>query len=79
MKGIIGFGILLVIFFVTYSTASGEPTPYIQGAIDKFEEAGAVFTSNNLKFISGGISTAVALVAIAAVAFVFAEIRNLFK
>ncbi|MCO6476930.1 MAG: hypothetical protein J5I94_09945 [Phaeodactylibacter sp.] len=79
LKGIIGFAILLVIFFVTYSTASGEPSPFIQGAIDKFEEGGAVFTSNNLKFISGGISTAVALVAIAAAAFIFAEIRNLFK
>ncbi|MCO6491586.1 MAG: hypothetical protein J5I98_24430 [Phaeodactylibacter sp.] len=79
MKGIIGFGILLVIFFVSYSMASGEASPYIQGAINKFEEAGAVFTSNNLKFISGGISTAVALVVIAAIAFVFAEVRNLFK
>ena len=79
LKGIIGFGFLLAVFFVTYSMASGEATPYIQGAINKFEAGGAVFTSNNLKFISGGISTAVALVAIAAVAFVFAEIRNLFK
>ena len=79
LKGILGFGFLLVIFFITYSMASGEATPYIQGAIDKFETAGAVFTSNNLKFISGGISTAVALVVIAAVAFVFAEVRNLFK
>ena len=79
MKGIIGFGFLLVIFFVTYSMASSEATPYIQGSIDKFEETGAVFTSNNLKFISGGISTSLALVVIAAVAFIFAEVRNLFK
>lgn len=79
LKGILGFGVLLVIFFVTYSMASGEASPYIQGAIDKFEAAGADFTTGNLKFISGGISTAVALVVIAAAAFILAEIRNLFK
>ncbi len=79
IKGIIGLAILLVVFFVSYSMASGEPTPYIQGAIDNFEQGGAEFTTNNLKFISGGISTAVALVAVAAIAFIFAEIRNLFK
>ena len=79
MKGIIGVAILLVIFFVSYSMSSAEPTAYIQGAIDKFESGGATFDNDTLKFISGGIGTTVALVAIAAVAFVVSEITNLFK
>jgi hypothetical protein len=79
VKGLIGFGILLAVFFITYATASTEVTPYIQGAIDKFQENGSIFTDNNLKFISGGISTAGVLVAVAALAFVFSEVRNFFK
>ena len=79
LKGLIGVAILVVIFFVTYSMSSAEPTAYIQGAIDKFESGGAVFNNNTLKFIGGGIGTTVALVAIAALAFVVSEITNLFK
>lgn len=80
MKGIIGFAILLAIFFGAYATASGEATPYIQGAIDKFQDSGnGTISAGNLKFISGGIVTTVALVGIATVAFLGAEIRNLFK
>ncbi len=80
LKGIVGFLILLGIFFGAYTMASGDATPYIEGAINKFEESGnGEITENNLKFISGGISTVGALLAIAVAAFVIAEIRNFFK
>jgi len=79
MKGILGFVALLVVFFVSYSMTETDVTPYIQGAIDKFEQGGAVFTDENLKFISGGISTTLVLVVVAAAAFVISEITNLFK
>lgn len=78
-KGLIGFGILLVVFLIAFSTSSGEPTPYIKGAIDKWMETGSEITSGNLKFISGGITTALVMVIAAAVAFVFSEVRNFFK
>lgn len=80
VKGLIGFGALILIFVIAFSMDSGTATPYIQGAIDKFEGAGnGIISAGNLKFISGGITTAGALVAIAALAFVLSEIRNLFK
>lgn len=79
MKGILGFVALLVVFFVSYSMTDTSVSPYIQGAIDKFEQGGAVFTEGNLKFISGGISTTIVLVVVAAAAFVVSEITNLFK
>jgi hypothetical protein len=79
IKGILGFAVLLVVFFVAYSTASTEASPYIQGAIDNFEKGGAEFTGQNMKFISGGITTTLVLIAVAAVAFVFSEVTNLFK
>lgn len=80
IKGIIGFAILLGIFFVAFSSASGEVEPFVQGAVENFEGSqGVEMTANNLKFISGGISTAVILAGVAAAAFVLSEIRNLFK
>ena len=79
MQGILGFVALLVVFFVSYSMTDTDISPYIQGAIDKFEQGGAEFTEGNLKFISGGISTTIVLVVVAAAAFVVSEITNLFK
>ena len=80
LKGIIGLVVLGAVFFIAYNSASGEPTPFIQGAVDKFEAAGnGIISAGNLKFIGGGISTVVILVLIAVAAFVLAEIRNLFK
>lgn len=78
-KGLIGFGILLLVFIIAFSTASGEPTPYIKGAIEKWMETGSEITPGNLKFISGGITTALVMVVAAVVAFVFSEVRNFFK
>ncbi len=78
--GIIGFAVLLGIFFISYSMASGEVTPFIQGAVDKFKDAGnGTLSPGNLKFIGGGISTVGVLLAVAVAAFVLSEIRNFFK
>ncbi len=79
IKGLIGFGILALVFIIAYSTASGEPSPYIKNAMDKWAESGSIITPNNLKFISGGITTAVVLVFGAGLAFIFSEVRNFFK
>jgi len=80
IKGIIGFAILLAIFFIAYNSASGEPEPFIKGSIENFEGSQNVeMTSGNLKFIGGGITTTIILAAAAAAAFVLSEIRNLFK
>ena len=79
IKGILGFAVLLIIFFVAYSTADTEPSAYIQGSINKFEQGGAVFTDNNMRFISGGITTTLILIVVAAVAFIISEVSNFFK
>lgn len=78
-KGLIGVGILLVIFFLFYSMTSAEPTAYIQGAIDKFESSGAVFSDDTLKGIGGGIGTTVTLIVLAFVVAAIAEVINFFK
>ena len=78
-KGIIGLVVLAIIFFVSYTTDSGEVTSFIQPAVDKFKATGGVITADNLKFISGGITTVGVLMGIAVAAFVIAEIRNFFK
>jgi len=79
VKGLIGVAILVVIFLVAYSMSSAEPTPYIQGAIDKFEAGGAVFENSTLKSIGGGIGLTVALIVLAFAAAAVSEIINLFK
>lgn len=79
IKGILGFAVLLVVFFVAYSTATTDVSPYIQGAIENFEKGGAEFTGQNMKFISGGITTTLVLLAVAALAFIVSEVTNLFK
>lgn len=80
LKGIIGAAVLVGIFFISYSMASGEVTPFIQGAVDKFQDAGnGTLSAGNLKFIGGGISTVGILIGVAVAAFVLSEIRNFFK
>lgn len=80
LMGIIGLVVLVGIFFVSYSMASGEVTPFIKGAVEKFEDSGnGTLSAGNLKFISGGISTVLILLALAVAAFVLSEIRNFFK
>jgi hypothetical protein len=83
VKGLIGFGVLVVLYLVAYNTSNGDLNnlePSIKGAIEKFESSGnGIITSGNLKFIGGSITTVGVLVAVAALAFIVAEIRNLFK
>ena len=80
VKGLIGFGLILAIFFIAYSTSSAEATPFVQGAIDKFQDAGnGTISGTTLKRISGGIVTMVLLIGLAFVTAALSEIRNLFK
>lgn len=80
LKGIIGFAALLAVFFIAFNMASGEVEPFIKGAVENFEGSqGVTMTAGNLKFIGGGISTAIILAGVAAAAFVLSEIRNFFK
>lgn len=75
LKGIIGFAVLIVVFLIAYSTASGTPEGIVADAVEK----SGTITANNLKFISGGVTTALVLIGVAALAFVLSEISNLFK
>lgn len=83
LKGLLGFGVLVALYLIAINTADGDLTnlePSIKGAIEKFESSGnGIITSGNLKFIGGSITTVGVLVAAAALSFVVAEIRNLFK
>ncbi len=76
-KGILGFALLLVIFFVAYSTANGDLTNEIAPIQAAADDAGV--TDGNLKFIGGSIMTLVVLIGIAVAAFVISEIINFFK
>ncbi len=77
-KSAIKFGIgllaLLAVFFVLYSTASGEATGSLARIIDKFN-----VTDGVSKFISAGIWTTIGLALSAAGIMFVAEIRNMFK
>ncbi len=79
-KGLIGFGFLIAIFVIAYATSPGEATGAVAGAVEKFESSqNTTLSEGNFKFISGGITTSLALLAIAGLAFVVSEIRNFFK
>lgn len=81
LKGIIGFLALLLVFFIAYSLAPGEPeSPQVAEAVRKFEESGnGEITAGNLKFISGGIITSLVVLGLAVLAFIVVGIRNFFK
>jgi hypothetical protein len=76
LKGIIGVALLIVVFIVGYSMASAEPE---NSAIAEAAQKTGGITDNQMKFIGGSIITALALIAIAALAFVLSELRNFFK
>ena len=80
-KGIAGFVAILVIFFIAYSTVDTAEAsePYMQGAIDKFEANGSVFTMDNFRFISASVITALAMLALSTLAFLGALVVNFFK
>jgi len=75
VAGIIGILVLIGVFIVSYAMASGEVTGDIARAV---ENAGGIST-NNLKLIGGGITTALILLGLATLTFVGSEIRNFFK
>lgn len=79
LKGIIGFAVLLLIFAITYNTASGEATGSIVSAVEKVEANGGVITEGNLKWVSSAVATGLIMSGIAVAAFVLSEIRNFFK
>jgi hypothetical protein len=80
-QGLAGLALLIVIFVVGYSMASGEPeTRPIQLAIAKFEESQEVdFTAANLKFVGGAIITSLVMIGLAIVALVLTGVRNFFR
>ncbi len=74
MKGLLGVGAIVAIFFISYTTASGEVTGPLARSVENMG-----VSSNGLKLISGGITTATTLAVLAAVAIVVSELRNFFK
>ncbi len=81
LKGLIGIGVLLVIFFVLYSMSSGTAEGIVKKAVDSFHNnnPGATITEGILKFISGGIGLAVLLSLLGLLVAAVSEIRNAFK
>lgn len=74
MKGIIGFGAIVVLFFIFYATASSGMNTGLSDLLGKFD-----VSENVSKYISGGIKTAVWGIVIAFAAAAIMEILNLFK
>lgn len=74
IKGLIGVGILLVVFFVLYSMATPETSGPLVSTLEEFN-----VTEGQSKFISGAINTSLILAGVAAAAFVISEVRNFFK
>lgn len=65
-KGLLGAGVLVVLFLIGYSTAGGN-----------CNEEG--ISEATCQMIGGGIITAMALVSLSALAFVVSEVSNFFK
>lgn len=70
----LGFIVLLVIFFLLYSTASTEVSGKLAEKMQEFHVSPNVY-----KLITAGILTTVGLAIAAAVIMVLAEVRNAFK
>ena len=74
LKFLIGLGVIILIFILTFAISEAETTGKLG------ELANARNLSDGIsKYISGALKTALALALIAALAFIFSEIRNLFK
>lgn len=74
IKGLAGFGVMLLIFAIAYSTAEVESGGFWDPLMKDFG-----VTEGASKFITGAIWTCLAMIAIAVVTFVLSEIRNFFK
>ncbi|MBX2929117.1 MAG: hypothetical protein KF852_14865 [Saprospiraceae bacterium] len=75
MRGILGVVALIAVFLLSYATANGDATGPLAKSI---ENAGGIST-NGLKLIGGGITTAIVLSLVAGVAILLSEVRNFFK
>ena len=73
IKFLIGFVVLLVIFFALYASAN----PEVVGFEDKMMQND--ITDGISKFISAGIWTTIGLLTVAFLAMILSEIRNAFK
>ena len=73
-KGLIGVGVLLVLFFIAKAMAPADIGDHIAGLHKEFN-----VSDNASSNISGGIAFTLLLLGLSAVAFVFSEIRNFFK
>ncbi|MBT8230902.1 MAG: hypothetical protein KJO50_11625 [Bacteroidia bacterium] len=74
LKFILGFGAVLVLFFILYSTSDAENTGRIGMLVQKFNVNDTVS-----KLIGGGVKTAVLGISIGFIGAVLMEIYNLFK
>jgi hypothetical protein len=75
IKGLIGLGAMLVVFFVLYSTAGGEATGPVATAAEKI---GGI-TPGVLKFIKAGTSSMLIMIVASFGILVLGEVRNMFK
>jgi len=74
MKLIIGLGVLAIVFFALYSTATLETSGKITELVQEFD-----VSNNQYKLISGGIKMTVGLAIVTAICMFVMEIWNLFK
>lgn len=74
IKTIIGLAVILIIFFISYSTA----VPHSNEAIDLLMQENDI-SDNMSRIISGGIWTTIIMIGIASLLFVISEIVNVFK
>ena len=74
MKSLIGFGIIALIFIITYSTATMETSGKIVHLFEKND-----ITENISKLITAGIKTTLILGGLSLAIFALSEVRNFFK
>jgi len=75
IRGILGAGVLVVIFFILYAMSSGEATGAVAASM---ERVGGV-TPSILRFIQASSSFTILLIVATFLILVLAEIRNAFK
>ncbi len=73
-KGLIGLGAMLLLFFILYLVSPAETTGKIGALREEFS-----ISDNLMKAISSGILTTFVLAILGVGAFVYSEVRNLFK
>lgn len=74
IKAIIAFAVILILFFILYTTSVAESSGKIGELVQRFD-----VNETASKLISGGIKTVGILAAGAVVIMVVSELRNLFK